>query len=112
VLTLSDNLLEHLPTKMGNFRALTQLAVSNNQLKELPTTIGNLPAIAQLWLDHNALETLPPSIGLVSPPLPTPPRLPFLSISVVTLAPPDDVHPDSCIALRPGTVRLEAHAPA
>ena len=74
VLTLSDNLLEYLPAKIGNFHALTQLAVSNNQLKELPATIGNLPAIRQLWLDHNALTTLPPSIGRSFPSSPVLPH--------------------------------------
>lgn len=61
-LTLSDNLLEKLPSEIGNMCNLTQLEITRNQITCIPNEIGNLKSFKRLYLNNNMLITLPPEI--------------------------------------------------
>ena len=50
---LSDNLIEELPSNIGNITELENLFLSGNRLKELPKTIVNLKKLKWLSLVDN-----------------------------------------------------------
>nr|XP_010936335.1 plant intracellular Ras-group-related LRR protein 7 isoform X3 [Elaeis guineensis] len=63
-LVLARNLIERLPTTMGNLRSLKLLLlnVSNNKLKSIPESIGGCISLEEFQANDNSIEVLPPSI--------------------------------------------------
>src|ERR1044072_9405475 len=58
LLDLMDNVIEELPTWIGELSALKGLDLSGNKLRTLPDEIGSLKNLKMLWLSRNQLEEL------------------------------------------------------
>lgn len=52
---LTDNLLQEVPSSIGNLRQLINLNLDSNQLQHLPTTIGSCQALGLLSVRDNLL---------------------------------------------------------
>jgi Leucine-rich repeat (LRR) protein len=61
-LTASHNLLESLPSTIGDLHTLESLDVSHNRLKLLPNTIGDLHKLDRINVGSNDLTELPDSM--------------------------------------------------
>ncbi|XP_033634306.1 leucine-rich repeat-containing protein 28-like [Asterias rubens] len=62
-LYLHSNCLTTLPDEIYTLFSLQSLNVSNNQLKSLPATLGQLSTLQKLLVSDNLLATLPPELG-------------------------------------------------
>ncbi len=65
-LNLGDNLLQSLPSSIGDFQSLRTLLLSSNKLFSLPESLGNLRSVHELILRKNLLKSLPVSIGNIN----------------------------------------------
>jgi len=63
VLDLSGNKIEFLPISIRKLKSLKVLILRNNNLKEITDSFGNLKSLEVLNLKGNQLNTLPNSIG-------------------------------------------------
>ncbi|MFN8316114.1 MAG: hypothetical protein U0T32_06685 [Chitinophagales bacterium] len=59
VLTLRDNVIEHLPSSIGNLKNLELLDLRDNLLSDLPESICSLTKLTYLDLKTNELASLP-----------------------------------------------------
>jgi internalin A len=62
LLDLRENVIEELPTWVGELSALKGLNLSGNKLRTLPDEIGSLKNLRLLWLYKNQLEELPETL--------------------------------------------------
>lgn len=62
LLELGDNVIEELPTWIGELSALKGLGLDGNKLRTLPDEIGSLKNLTLLWLSWNQLEELPETL--------------------------------------------------
>lgn len=58
----SNNLLQYLPTEIGNWQRCQEICLSTNELEELPFSIGMMKSLIALKVDENQLQELPDSI--------------------------------------------------
>lgn len=89
---ISHNLLESIPTTIGNIMTLERLYLHENQIKELPLEMGRLYRLRQLSLDGNPLTVPPLDIVAAGTPSvlsylrhrmptgPAPPERPFVNL--------------------------------
>ncbi|KAF3328661.1 plant intracellular Ras-group-related LRR protein 7 [Carex littledalei] len=63
ILTLDGNRITYLPDELGSLQMLEKLSISRNSLISLPQTIGDLRNIVLLNVSQNKLKSLPESIG-------------------------------------------------
>ncbi|GMP33355.1 hypothetical protein CsSME_00006710 [Camellia sinensis var. sinensis] len=61
-LSISGNLLTHLPETIGSLRNLMLLNVSNNKLEFLPESIGSCFSLEELQANENSIDELPSSV--------------------------------------------------
>ena len=65
-LILTENLLQTLPTSIGNLTELCVLNAGRNRLDTLTPKIGKCKKLRMLFLRENQLTELPPTIGDLS----------------------------------------------